>query len=110
MFFLAFVVSALINGWGHVQNRELAVEIRYLLVVPLYLMLRQYVYAWRYLLAGLFFTAIYLAGLAYYDVYELGRVRAQGEYSPNIMGPLAALTAFWLMSSWHLLGYIMRAI
>ncbi len=45
VFFLAFVVSALINGWGHVQNRELAVEIRYLLVVPLYLMLRQYVYA-----------------------------------------------------------------
>jgi O-antigen ligase len=105
-FFFSFVVSALINGWGHVQSRSLGTEIRYLMAVPLYLMLRQYDYAWRFLLAGLFFTAPYLAGIAYYDVYELGRDRAQGEYSPNIMGPLAALTAFWLMSSWDSWGRI----
>ena len=37
-FFVSFLVSALINGWGHVQSRSLGVDIRYLMVVPLYLM------------------------------------------------------------------------
>lgn len=103
-FFLSFVISGLVNGWGKPQTRYLGVDIRYLLVVPLYLMLRQYPYAWRYLLAGLFFAAIVLAGQAYYDVFESNMYRAQGFYSPNLMGPVAALVALWLISSWRLWG------
>ena len=88
-FFITFMVSGLVNGWGHLQTRYLGVDIRYLLVVPLYLMLRQYQYAWRYLLAGLLLAPLCLAGQAYYDEFELHLPRAQGFYSPNLLGPLA---------------------
>ncbi len=99
-FFLSFLISSFLNGWGHLQNRALGVDVRYLLVVPLFLMLRQYPAAWHFLLAGLMFSAPILAAQAYYDVEVLHLARAQGPYSPNLLGPVAALVVVWLLSSW----------
>ncbi len=100
-FFVAIIVSGLVNGWGETQKHSLEVDIRYLLAVPLYLMLRQYPHAWRWLLAGLPLAALYVAGQAYYEVVELGKFRADGVYSPNLFGPVAALVALWLLASWQ---------
>ena len=104
VFFMSFLVSSLWNGWGHAQNRALGVDIRYLLVVPLFLMLRQYPAAWRFLLAGILFAAPVLVVQAYYDTAVLKLPRAQGPYSPNLLGPVAALVVVWLLSSWRLWG------
>lgn len=101
-FFLSFVVSSLINGWGDNQTRHLEVDIRYLFVVPLYLMLRRYPQAWRCLLAGVLVAAPVLGAQALYDVHIAGLDRAQGPYSPNLLGPVAALVAVWILASWHL--------
>lgn len=103
-FFLTFMISSLWNGWGHLQNRALGVDIRYLAVVPLFLMLRQYPNAWRFLLAGLLVAAPILAAQAYYDIEVLNLPRAQGPYSPNLFGPVAALVLVWLLSSWRQWG------
>ncbi|MFC1747708.1 O-antigen ligase family protein [Pseudomonadota bacterium] len=103
-FFLVSMASALINGWGHAQNRALGVDIRYLFIVPLFLMLRQYPQVWRVFLAGVALAAVVLAGQAYCDIYSIGLQRAQGVYSPNLMGPVAALVAVWLLCGWRLLG------
>jgi len=99
-FFVVTIAAAWVNGWERAQNRTLGVDIRYLLVVPLFLMLRHYRYAWRYLLAGAVVAAAVLGGQAYYDIHVLGLARAQGIYSPNLMGPVAALVAVWLMAGW----------
>lgn len=103
-FFLSFLVSAWINGWTHLQNRALGVDVRYLLVVPLFLMLRHYTAAGRFLLAGVMLAAVTLAVQTYYDVEVLHLTRAQGPYSPNLLGPVAALVVMWLLSSWKLWG------
>lgn len=105
-FFLISMFSALINGWGHMQNRALGVDIRFLLIVPLFLMLRQYPNVWRYFIAGVVLTSLVLAGQAYCDIYSIGLVRAQGVYSPNLMGPVAAVVAVWLLCSWRILGLV----
>ena len=103
-FFLSFVISSWVNGWTHLQNRAFGVDVRYLLVVPLFLMLRQYSMAGRFLLAGVMLSAITLAAQAYYDVEVLHLARAQGPYSPNLLGPVAALVVVWLLSSWNQWG------
>ncbi len=100
-FFISFVVSGLINGWGDNQTRHLGVDLRYLLVVPLYLLLRQYPEGWRWLLAGILCAAPVLGLHALHDVHVTGLARAQGHYSPNLMGPFAALVAVWLLASWR---------
>lgn len=102
-FFLSYLLSGLANGMDR-ENNYLGVEIRYLFLVPLYLMLREYQHAWRYLLAGVMLAALYVAGLAYYEVFVLGQSRATGVYSPNLLGPFAALVAVWLLASWQQWG------
>lgn len=102
-FFLSYMLSGLVNGMDR-ENNYLGVEIRYLFLVPLYLMLRSYQHAWRYLLAGVMCAAIFVAGQAYYDIAVLGRSRAEGVYSPNLLGPVAALVTVWLLASWQQWG------
>ena len=41
-FFAVFVISALTNGWTDLQTRYLGKEMRVLLIIPIYLMLRCY--------------------------------------------------------------------
>lgn len=102
-FLLSFVVSAVVNGWGSDQARALGVEIRYLALVPLYLLVRQYPQAALYLLSGSLCAAFVMAAQAYYDVFELLKGRAEGAYSPNLLGPLAALTVMFSLLVWTLL-------
>lgn len=100
-FFASFLISALANGWGGDQQRSLGVDIRYLLVVPLYLVLRRYPRAGLVLLHGVLVALFVVAGQAYYDVYQLGMWRAEGVYSPNFLGPLAALMMMYLLAGWR---------
>ena len=40
-YFGVFILTSLVNGWGPPQTRHSAVEIRFLMFVPLYLVIRQ---------------------------------------------------------------------
>ncbi len=93
----SFLISALANGWDDGQAKSLGVDIRFLLVVPLYLMLQRFPKAGRYLLMGCAIAAITLAAQSVYDKLILGLPRAEGCYSPNLLGPVAALVAVWLV-------------
>jgi len=68
---------------------------RFLLVIPLYILLRRYSDCSIWLLRGAIFSGFILFAQAYYDVYILGMATAWGVYSKNIIGPLAVLTGFW---------------
>lgn len=103
-FFAAIVSSGLVNGWGETQTESLEVDIRYLLAVPLYLLLRRHAAAGRWFVAGLVPAAIYIAGYTYYDAIVQGHFRVYGPYSPNLFGPVAALVALWLVASWERWG------
>jgi CDP-diglyceride synthetase len=64
-FFFSSLLSGVANGWTDTQAKLLAVDLRYLAIVPLYFMLRRYPQAWRYLLVGLLPAAIFVAGQAF---------------------------------------------
>lgn len=96
-FFIVFVISALANGWTERQSKYLGVEVRYLLAVPAYLMIRQLPDACKWVLRGCIIGGIVLGAQAYYDTEILQWERATGIYSPNLMGPFAVLVAFWML-------------
>ncbi len=100
-FFVSFLVSALVNGWDRPQNSALGVTVRYLFVVPLFLLLRQYSKAGLALLSGMLVAVFVATGHAYYDIYELGKARAEGLYSPNFLGPVVALMVMYLLAGWR---------
>ena len=96
-YFITFILSAVANEWGELQTRYLGVEIRYLAVIPIYLMLRNYGSNGRWLLAGVVLAAAVVGAQAYHDVYVLNKPRAWGVYSPNLLGSYAAILAAWLL-------------
>lgn len=102
--FAVFLVTALVNGWGELQTRYAGKEIRFLLLVPIYLMVRRYPDAGLWLLRGGVVAGFVFLGHAFYDVYVVGMYRAQGVYSPNFLGPLAALFAVSTFVLWRIDG------
>ncbi|OGT19796.1 MAG: hypothetical protein A2V90_00775 [Gammaproteobacteria bacterium RBG_16_57_12] len=96
-FFISFLISALINGWTPLQTRRLDVDARFLFIIPMYLLLRNHAGSGHWLLMGSLAASIFLVGQAYYDVAVLSLPRAQGFYSPNLLGPVAALMALYTL-------------
>ncbi|MFQ5756463.1 MAG: hypothetical protein ACE5H7_10275, partial [Acidiferrobacterales bacterium] len=101
-FFAVFVISALVNGWTDLQTRFLGREIRFLLIIPIYLMLRRYPEAGRWLLLGTVMGAFVILTHSLIDVLVLKKPFAEGAYSQLLLGPFAALLALWLLSAWRL--------
>ena len=100
-YFLTFILSSLLNGWDELQTRYLGVEIRYLAIIPIYLMLRNYRQSGRWLLWGCMAAAMVVAAQAYIDVYVTNLSRATGAYSPNLIGPFAAMIAALILIQWQ---------
>jgi len=96
-YFMTFILSAVANEWAELQTRYLGVEIRYLAAIPIYLMIRNYTDAPRWLLAGVMIAALIAGTQAYCDVSMLNKARAWGVYSPNLLGSYAAILAVWLL-------------
>lgn len=101
-FFAIFVVTALANGWTEVQTRYAGREVRFLLLIPIYLMVRRYPDAGLWLIRGSIPAGFVYCAQALYDTYYLDLLRAQGVYSPNLLGPLAALSAVFLLVHWRI--------
>lgn len=96
-YFSMFIISSLANGWEKTQTYYLGTELRFLLVIPLYLLLRRYPDCSKWLLHGAIFGGFFLFGQAYYDVYIIEHSTALGIYSKNIIGPFSVLISYWLI-------------
>ncbi len=101
-FFAVFVISALVNGWTDLQTRFLGREIRFLFIIPIYLMVRRYPDAGVWLLRGCVIGAFVILAHSLIDVLILKKPFAEGAYSQLLLGPFAALLALWLLSAWRL--------
>lgn len=96
-----YVLSSLVNGWGKMQTHDLGTEIRFLFVIPIYLLVREHSASWRWLLLGGLLAILFIFVQSYYEVHLEGRATAWGAYSKNIIGPFAALLAFWVLFLWE---------
>jgi len=95
-YFSMFIISSLANGWGQVQTYALGTELRFLFIIPLYLLIRRYTECSKWLLTGAILGGYVLFTQAYYDIFIIERATVWGVYSKNIIGPFAVLTLFFL--------------
>ena len=96
-----YVLSSIVNGWGDIQTHDLGTEIRFLLIIPIYLMIREQPESWRWLLYGSLLGIVVIFIQACHEVYWQGKGMAWGVYSKNIIGPFAALMGFWILFLWQ---------
>lgn len=101
LFFVSFIVATLWRDWSDAQSRYFEAQARFLLIVPLYLWLRQREEAGVWLLRGTLLGTVFLVYQGFYDVYVLDAVQAWGVYSPNFLGPCATLAAFFALAYAH---------
>jgi len=94
-YFSMFIISSVANGWGEIQTRYLGTELRFLFVIPLYILVRRYSDCSIWLLRGAIVGGFFLFGQAYYDIHITGTSLALGVYSKNIIGPFAVIISFW---------------
>jgi len=96
-YFGIFLISSVASGWGQSGTYALGTEIRYLLALPIYLMLRNILEVERYLLAGSILAALVGGVQGILDVYVFnvfeyhGSIHAWGVYGHLFIGPVTAL-------------------
>ena len=96
-YFSMFIISSLANGWGQAQTYYLGTELRFIMVIPLYILVRRYTDCSLWLLRGAIIGGFFLIGQALYDIFIIGNTLALGVYSKNLTGPYAVLTGFWIL-------------
>ena len=96
-YFSVFLISSAASGWGQSGTYALGTEIKYLLAIPIYLMLRNIRGEERYLLAGSI-LAVLVGGIqGLLDVYVFvvpeyyGHIHAWGAYGHLFIGPVTLL-------------------
>jgi len=98
-YFGVFLISSVANSWGQSGTYALGLEIRYLFVIPMYLMFRNISGVERYLLAGSILAVLVggVQGLLDVYVFEVteyyGRIHAWGAYGHLFIGPITLLMA-----------------
>lgn len=100
LFFVSFLISANLQGWSKHQTLELGNEIRFLLFVPIYLLIREYTYSLKALLAGLL---LYVPVVFFFALYEYWYVRVpvEGAYSVLFIGPITALSLLFYPAAYR---------
>jgi len=104
LFFGLYIVTGVANGWTEIQTHYVGREMHFLLLAPMYCMIRRYPQAGLWLLRGGVVGGFTMLAQSLYDIYVLDLYRAQGIYSPNLLGPYAAMIAVLLLVLWSIEG------
>ena len=92
-YFGVFILTSLVNGWGPLQTRYTGVEIRFLLFIPFYLIVRQMPHAAKWLIIGAVLGVIFTAYDARQTVFVKSIEVYRGVYSPLFAGPITLIFA-----------------
>ncbi len=99
LFFLSFIFSETMNGWIGIKSRWVFLELRYLLFVPIYLMLRNINNIGYVLIKSCVVTGFVLAFHSCYDLLVLEIPRATGVYHHLYFGGVSTVCLFALLSA-----------
>jgi len=88
---ISFAFSATLNGWSDNSIRRLGTVLKYLLFIPVYLLLRQFRDLSSYLFVGIVLGGAILGLQALFDVSYLGLQQGWGIYGSIIFGDLSIL-------------------
>ncbi len=85
--FAVFVISGLTNGWDYQQTKGLGVYVRWLLFIPIYLLIRDHSRSFFWLASGTVVASAVLFTQGIVDIYFNEFDRAYGAYgSPGLIG------------------------
>ncbi len=90
-FLTSFTISATLNNWTESSYRRIGTEFKYLLFIPLYLLLHRREKILDFLILGIVLGGIVLGLQAIYDTLFTARARGWGIYGPIVFGDLSAL-------------------
>jgi len=90
-FFFSFLLTSLSTGWDEQATRALGTELRFLLFIPLYFLVRQEPEALLSLAWGCLFAVFLNFGLTVYEVEILGVSQVHGIYSSLFIGPITII-------------------
>ena len=97
IYFLWFVITSLVSGWEYNQTKQLGLELRFILAIPIYILLRQI----KGLLLPLWYGVTLSLWLAFivvmYQVYVL-EIAAAGGYGKLLLGPMSVLYIFMFLA------------
>ena len=103
VYFLWFVITSLNAGWEYNDTKRLGSEIRFLLAVPVYMLLRQVHGILLPLWYGVTFSLWLSFFIVIYQVYILN-IPAAGGYGKLFLGPMSVLYIFVFLSRKNWLG------
>ena len=96
-YFLWFVITGLVAGWEYNQTKQLGLELRFILAIPIYILLRQI----KGLLLPLWYGVTVALWLGFvvvvYQVYVL-EIAAAGGYGKLLLGPMSVLYIFMFLA------------
>ena len=97
VYFLWFVITSIIPGWGNNQTERLGLELRFVIAIPVYMLLRQVkdllLPVWYGVTVSLWLGFI----ITIYQVYVLN-IGAAGAYDKLLIGPMSVLYVFMFLS------------
>lgn len=93
-FLISFFISATLNGWTENSIRRIGTEFKYLLFIPIYLLIRQYPNSLHFFMIGILFSGFVFGIQAYNDTFFTPIQRGQGIYGPITFGDFAVLVGY----------------
>lgn len=100
LFFCIFLLSGTVNNWSLIQAKDLGGEFKFLLFIPMYLLIREYADAQKVFYAGVLLSIPVIFSFSVYEyIYVLPdsqRQNLNGAYFHLFIGPIMA--ALLLMS------------
>ncbi|MDZ7804689.1 O-antigen ligase family protein [Thiohalophilus sp.] len=99
-YFIVAILSITANGWDDAGQKALGNELKFLLIIPFYLVARRCEELWRYLWIGSWLAIVVTVAFGLHELYVLDRPRAVGPYSPLLLGPVLLLMVV-LQLPWH---------
>lgn len=89
--FTVFLITMIINPAESISRTQFGNEIRFLLVIPFYLLLTRYQQGLRWLVAGSAVAIVIGFGFCLYEIYFLDKEFFEGIYSKLFTGPVILL-------------------
>ena len=119
-YFAVFILTSLVNGWGEEQTDWLLLELRFLAVIPIYLMLRNVRHVGQALLWGILLGLALTFAWSIYELYIMDsesyieltaeldpeKRRLNGVYSVLFIGPYILLLAALVVPAFKLFPQI----
>jgi O-antigen ligase len=100
LFFISYLISAILNGWTEPQTRELGLELMFLWFIPVYFLIREYEFSLNAFFSGILLSIPIIFLFSLYEYYYVSTPVLIGAYSQLFLGPITALLLLFYVDAY----------